>query len=777
MATIIKRFDTLITVYHKVGRGTLVGIDSIFGDTPHPSTGNRITGFQYDKATWKSEEAFNTAHVIPTLWDPSEMEEDYFQSGIGDEQDLEVQKIQSHEINDQSVWLPTINHGYYYDLNDEHYLFSDDSHIDYVSISGVTTSGTNYKQLTYQPKAGIPIIARQYRWDTTTNKYKTDIDISKVINFTGLLDENNQELITVLPPNNILWSNVNTLHTEFLIDVNTEPPTAYFNKQYCDPVGEERLSTTGMSSADLLDLQYVGVTTGEANQELHLKYSPVDSTKPVQVVLELGGQDFELWSGVNQLTSGVLGQFLVDYDLGIIRFGDEIFGGLPSLGYSAYATYTKSLSIEYEPEFTRDIIENSQADINPIRRYTDTGFVFLKSANSDVSSITLEADLIEQTTDMFGPLYMGNDFATVIATVYGPNGETIEGETVTFEIVSREIGGFTTEGSVVSAVTDNNGQAQTLYNAPRTIESMGAATDTVTVSGSTSNIFVEDFEPQSSESSLFLFQVAKEDAILGIPESELLSFYEDYLDELGIPVATGVNVNVGPVLKTEIDSLGSYSWIAGARAEQIRWEILHRYVHNLATPKTYEEEDLITGKKTIVAVMDSDAVNPYTGTTPAMTPLQPDSFEVTSSGTRVYFDQVLPAINGGSDHKSYLIIGPVKVELRAYAYNERLNTTIYSNTITLLIDIAPAMKGLIDIDTVNSVPSGLLLNADYYDQNSFDMSPVTLTDTGVLPLGFRIRSSGITLASALDGITFINLNPELQFVSTPVLGHEFRVQL
>jgi hypothetical protein len=72
------------------------------------------------------------------------------------------------------------------------------------------------------------------------------------------------------------------------------------------------------------------------------------------------------------------------------------------------------------------------------------------------------------------------------------------------------------------------------------------------------------------------------------------------------------------------------------------------------------------------------------------------------------------------------------------------------------------------------MPSGLLGNAYFWDQQNIELESVNITTSGLLPIGWRIRSDGITIAAALDGITFLDLNPLSEPSDNP-LSHEFQV--
>jgi hypothetical protein len=753
LAKFAASFDTQLNIYRRVGVDLNVGVASKYVTEEHPNTDNLIEGWKYDETRWGTDLEDNAAFSVPTLWDPSTLGiSNNFVTGIGDNNDLKVLQVVEKQDDFVNAWRPEVLHGHYYVSQNEYYLHSDDGVVEYPTYSGMVPSGGNTFQLNYTPKLGIPIIARSYEWDDDAGQYTIDRDIRKKIDFSGQVTTSGILPTRVGP--NIVWQNVSTAEKEFLLDYATVPPTVYFNQQIVEQVGEFYTTLSGLSTNELNLMDEVGTAGAEANQQYQLRYSPVDRTMPIQLLMDYEGAGIVEWDVVETLTSGVFNQAALDYDLGIIKFGGAEEGGLPPYGSSIRLAYHKTVGVEYEPTNSRDIVGGDDSDLNPIRRYSGSGFVHLRRTALDVHSLTLTAQLPEISSNYYGPLFLGNDYAVLECEALARSGETIEGLRVNFEILDFSAGSFGADETAIG-ITNGEGVAKTIYNPPRTVEELGGTTDNITFSGLTTTLSFNNYAPPSEDAELFLFQVAREDHILGVSRNDLAQYYEDFLvaEELGGPEITGV--------------IGGFS-------PAVQWEILHRAAHQLQTPIVYEEGDLRTGKKTVVAELNPEAINPHTGTTPAYAPVQPESFAVTGpTSVDVQFDTTLPDITTGSITKSYLIVGPTNVRIRAWALNERLNTIVYSNTITVLVDVPPAAKGLVNIDAVNSVPSGLLLNTLYWDQNDREFEEVEVTTSGLLPLGFRLRSPGITLASALDGLTFLDLQP-LNTIGATV-AHQFTV--
>lgn len=751
MAYFRSLFDAQVAIYKTSTPSNLTGFRSRFTTDPVKATGNTIKGFGFDDSFWRNATDDNDLTVLTNLWDPS-LGDVPIRSGIGDGADLALTEVALERFNNKDVWRPALNHGYYYDEEEERYLFSDDSLTVYpangavvVNNIDVTISGGNYLDLQFAPKPGIPILARGFKWDRSAYTYNVFESAIKKVEFTPL-----QEDLLTLVGGEIIWDNVNTSKKEFLLDYSSTLPRVIFNQEVSSLVGRY---SVGNTPSEISAMETVGTFTDDEYQEHNLTFSPVDRTKTVQVLVS-GVSGFTEYSVVSGLQSGQQDQVVIDYDLGLLKFGNAEEGGQPETDAVIYAAYYKTLALEYEPDKSRDTVLQVPGDLNPIRHHKADGFVFVGQVPEEVSSLILSAELPEISTNYFGPLYVGNDFANIIATVLDRNGNPVEGIEVFFEKISGDNDVNFGSDDTATAISDGDGEAITLLNGPSTITSLGGVTDDISVGVSGSQLYIDAYFPPTSEEDLYIYQVQVTDNILGIPKASLLQFYENYIDEQEIDPSQAT----GPVVTWNIDDLGDYSWISGAYEDLIKWEIIHRSVHRMTTPITYEADDITTGKRNIVAVLDNDAVNPHTGTTPALVPLQPIFYTITESGTYVDFDQTLPPITA-SGVRSYQVIGPEKVTLRAYTFNPLNNRRIESNTIEVLIDIPESGKGLYNIDAINSVPSGLLGNAYFYNQKNIELEDVNISSTGLLPLGWRIRSPGITIASALDSVTFIDINP------------------
>ncbi len=706
---------------------------------------------------------------------------------------MELRYISSSGIQSSSVdnlWSPIINHGYFYDFNEDNYLFSDDSIVVTPSYSGIVggfnssiANGFSTVVLPEFPKVGSPILARTFAWNEGDGEYDIDVEYRKKVNFTGKRQSDGSSLVTYSGDTNaIYWQNIETSDPEFIVTysgfvTSGVAPSIIFNRQVVSPVGT--ITASGVPTFTTLD--NIGYFE-EEGQQFHFSSAPVDRTSPIRVFSwnEASGgaiSSYKEWLSIPSGISFTGDQVLVDSDLGTIRFGTIASGqNLPGIGNKIGAHYYKSTQIEFEPENTQDSVVALEANLNPIYRRSGRGFVYISTSAIDPATVTLTADLPLLSSDKYGPLYIGSNFCPVVATVKDSKGNTLEGISVDIEITSSPVAGtFGSSAHEVTSVTDEYGEARSFYNPPRTIAEIGeeidAAHHSVDASPSypdfpavtnattltTSNILLESSD---SPDDIYVYGVYTDDPVLGVQygtisatdlAAQAAEYYERYIIAEDIYGETGM-VPSGIVSTTAID-----------------WEDGYRMIWNLTRPTIFESNAGL-GRRMLLTEYDADALNPHTIANGAWVPKQP--FKIETAGTNSYniiFDTssvAIPAPSGSLN--SYFVVAPTSVKLKAHVYNPRLNRTIYSNEIEIKLDIPNYMNGLWLVDGVNSM-------------NIEEISSLITTalEGKKLPLGFRLRSSSITLAAALDGITFLDVNstedPSTTPSTWPALGMTFTV--
>lgn len=727
-------------------------------------------GWKWDLTTWPDDENRHDT-CIPSLCDAlfSGIPSDYWQSGIGGGKDLEltdfIETYTSGIASDFNTheWIPVVKHGTFFLGPYRNYLYGDDSvYHNLKSTDLLPGCGVNYLEIPDGSKLGIPITARQYKWLDENNRYSVAIDVKQKGFFTGIRDSDLARVDTFnLDKNEIIFSGVDTAAQEFIVYFSGSPRTEYlvFNQQFSTAVGN---GTAGEG-------EVVGYATGRDNEVFNIDYSPIDGSILPVIYTYIAGTPLvnQEWTPVSGLATTLTGyQVGIDYDLGLIKFPGSA-GSKPNAGDTVEIHYNKTVQIEYEPSESTELVECLEANANPVQSYENGEFIFLTDRYQEPAYITLSADLDEISTNIFGPLYIGNNQTKLIATVTDQAGTAIEGEEVTFSMTTTlNIGNFGSGGNRTKlALTNATGQAKAYYRSPSTIEDLGEyIVDPGVVDNSpsypgvtqTKTFRVSSLPMTGGAEDVTLFKVWTDDLTLGYrdpsisidPAVQLADYYNDYFVE---------NEIYGPT--------GLYPGTTTSEPLADTWEYTYRYIWNLIVPVIYDG----TGGRKVVVFEENvaDTLDPHEFNTPAVAPFKPiDVITISSTVFDVVYDTstyVLDDPDPSGINPAYFLVSPVMVEFQASVYIARIGRTLYSNTITIQLDIPSHMDGTWLIDNLNSVDleeiSPILAAKD----------PASILNKKVI-FGMRLKSDNITLAGALGGITFLDINSRFSPDIWPSLG-------
>jgi len=760
-----------------------VGHESIYVDVPHPATNQTIGGWEWDRSTWPSDVQFDALEHVPALYDASVsgLNLSYWQGGIGDGNDLLLLSIENEVYSGVDIWTPKIFHGHFYPGYEEWYLYSDDYQTEYFTASGIAV-GRQYLDMQHIPKAGVPLQVRRYRYNSLTGQYSIDLDLEKVIEFEA-----------------------SGMNYQFIVDTNQIPPRVWLDDDYSEEIGQALSPVSGVvPPGDLIGMESIGLSTGQPSQEFFSEYSPIDRSAIVELWSHVGGTDMIQWEVIHPLddftTSGY--QVKVDYDTGSFQFGSVV----PVIGRALVARYTKGMALMYEPQWGRDYILAPTANVNPIAAATHRGFIQAGTIPSEPASITLEAEL-PGTSNPAYIINLGNNSGRIIATVRDPSGNPLEGHEVLFEVENPQIGYFGGTNRTITAVTNAEGQAKVFYNSPRTIQDVGQATTEVGYSGANTVMYVDNIPDPGTLTDLFFYKVHETDDVLGIEDTQISTYYTDFFDEEDIVGDTATE-----------DWEGTHRAIHG---------MLTPVSYTSEELTVGKKTILLTSDRS--TVVDPHTGNVRSSSPYPLSPLQPDVIDDVGTDTeprlKLTFQNLALPLIGTNDTKAYFIVGTSRTSLIASTTSARTRKTIYSNSIGMLVEIPSTLNGTYQAEELGDAPSGLMtavtdvrllsdvqilttsgLDTFYEDyleervwtgpasgyetypdwfrrtrrgdtvglaQTSFSMETILLdpaldTVAGEIPLGFRLKSSGIRLASVLDQVTYIDPNDHLPSGYFPV---------
>jgi len=723
-------------------------------------------GWEYNIKKWNSLFDLRLP-TLPRLADMSTQgvrESEYFKSGVGDIStgDLYINEIQELFRNNERQWLPEVRNGWYYRYKTPYFLYSDNSRIQYIDATENRDS-RNYLKLHVEPGMDTPVLAATLKRNPKTKTPDYYIKIKQVAQFSGVyIDGEEQE--TVSDAGKIYWDKVDFLKREFIIDNNIEGETSlYFNRDFTETHG-----VIPQTFQDLAACEVLGVSSGAPWQVYYLKYFPVlaDTTFHLYVADSstwVEWERVESWFDFINLTTVYEDQnrYYVDKDLGIVYLGSGQRGGVPNIGQQIVATYNSTLRVEYEENDIDTTISAIEADVNPITQHLNQGFVVITHDQLEPASIVLDINKrkipFTANPTLYGPIDTGTDYAVLRATVKSTEGTLVPDILVGFTLSPTGVGTLD-GGTESSSVTDGQGQAYSSYQSPLAADDLGFYS--ITVRPSThplyddtgyKEVIIKQAEAglEGQESELYLYQVLKDDILQGYHSVDEYIDHQIYIGELSIP-----------------------PWVDGDSEKEQIWrdEITLKYDFRdwIGSDEFYSSGKL-TGRNVVVYKLDPTGDSEYNGDNwnsqaihplgdqndvvpigdatsglkqlGAVVPLRPELAEKITDASDEYFgmyriiypEDAIPdpePDNISNTLGGYWLVGPRNVKFRAHCFSDFYNRIIYSNEITARISLPDYMLG------------------EY-------LTPLLER----VPYGWKIAEDTNSAAAALDGATFITINP------------------
>jgi len=474
---------------------------------------SEIGGFNWDERVWPSGDEEKAASYFPVLWDPSRggINYDRFQSGIGHGDDLKFNGVELRRVNNNYEWNPLIHHGHYYRHYNERYLYSHESINDKLSesedVNGNTVNVYNYE---LKLKDFIPVSANVYMRSDVEGIHSIDTRIRQRNTFSGLIQDG-EVLSTEDSNGDIIWANVDTLKNEFIIDRDNSK--FIFNKIFIERVGTSSGSPT---LDDVLSCELIGESSEKPDLIFTTGLFPLNKDSAKIYVLNTSDNSFEEWTVVSNIEDVAPGEKSVelDYDTGFVFFGDEDnYGAIPPLLSKIYITYEKTARIEYEPVSSSDD-KLSDIDVNPLRLGTNRGFLLLSERDNFLARIEVTVNKPSLGVGLYGPMYIGGDYATITARAFNISNQPISDVEITFDIASGDFGNLNGQSGPVTSITDFNGYAYAIAGSSSSLDSVSQ--ETTNLSGDQKQLFLDEsvYGVVGSE-DVSLFQIKTQDSGIG----------------------------------------------------------------------------------------------------------------------------------------------------------------------------------------------------------------------------------------------------------------------
>ena len=427
-------------------------------------------------------------------------------------------------------------------------------------------------------------------------------------------------------------------------------------------------------------------------------------------------------------------------------------------------SYQETFSVQYEPYFSKGKVSAVTANVNPIHSGVNKGFVQITTEILEPYEITLNADLpiVSNGNKSYYNLELGNNTGKLIATVKNKVGTLLEGVKVYFDW------GLTND---LSSITDHTGRAIMYYNSPATIEDIGDYVLQTDLDFTQDPVMFDVANvPQNTPlNNIWIFALYHTDPFFGLKDQTAIDqYYTNYITDEG----------------------STYS-ADEQQAEESYRDVNFIDINNPARPRNISsmEESKKGGQKRLILKEISVApyVNPNDGTAAALNnevwwPVFPTSL----TGSQVGYDSSdLPDATERQSINSYFIVSNQVQAIQAYAYNSA-GEKIWSNTIEIQISLPDSVNGTYYSASLAepyvsellrglfNLPSKSLDSEDNYQgfypnqttEDNTNPNFITLSQGNEvkIPIGFRIKTpnSGITVASLLEQVTFINPHGETE---------------
>lgn len=791
-----------------------------------------------------------------------------WQAGVGGATDLLLDHIELVPIDYfKNILAPILKPGQYAVGSSHYHLYSDRSHVEYITPDDVfTDDGVEYNmiELDYVPDLDWPITAAIYErlpnLETTYHRF-----IKHTEEFTGELTSHSRA-DTVDDDGTINWLDVDSQYEhEFLIqvdDINTTEPVykLFFNKNYLFSYEEPAGGMLTLDCAEDLKgyLDFVGTSNGNPCQVFYTKYLPLYKSESldsvtVYAVYPSGActdpSTIDTWNTVETLDWSVEdADVAVDFDLGRIVFGGDdpqftktthtintvvttipvistegfsrrgylrledgfdeeqvsytsktdteflgvtrgVFattpdtwlkntsisqiqqGALLQEGAQIYVAYTATPRVEYEPLFTtKEYFVNSYKDVSPYKNVQSEGLLALSRREQEVASISVSVNKSLIAGNIYGPVYLGNDYAILEIMALDADGIGVPNIALT---ISLDGIGSILEGSIV--YTDNNGKAYATYKSPVNPDALGHySTSGVYDSGDTVLTFDADARfLELSPQDIYLYQVTKDSPVIGTlgygasvegietdiygNSNQAISIFLDvepkYFDD-GIAYLTDGATTETRLIKHFLRSQPGHSNVVNppTSAEDVMNNLLARTIHldqpTLITPTSIRlieagaiewDNAVYNGRKSIVYRLEDQSgdgyVHPSMPIDTVYAPLRPidieDNITLRYDGTLTLPDPDDNNVNVGA----YFSYSPQDVTITISTSNNGCISGEISEEIQLRIELPPYMLG------------------------------VYVASSARVPYGFRIKSDTFDAASAISASTFLTINSVARYGS------------
>jgi hypothetical protein len=494
------------------------------------------------------------------------------------------------------------------------------------------------------------------------------------------------------------------------------------------------VSCGGYKPSDLV----VSSSVSETDTEVMFFVSSDISTYPMRGLVTIGSETIAYTHRAHDRLMGCIRGYLgttqeahvIGSKIEFVQRGSAI----PSNG-SLYLYFESTVRVDCE--ITDHKIRTGEVDCRPSKHSSASQIVQISSKIRDLDHIVLECEKPVLGSNIYGPVYFGNDTAKCIATAYDSMDNVVDSLEVTLEILDPIRGLLDGEMTSSSKLTNSVGKSFYYYNAPVDWTEYSYKFDSVTYDGSSTVFAFDALPPAVDLHDIYVFQILKHDPTYG---------------------STGVRYNIETIVNsTTMPGAASVVKLDGLPGEEFEGGLAYFLSGSIVSTKSIVKtqgnyiylSDIVITSSTQVWLLERDALSwdssvlngvpmimyswstqaqhPVTRATGAYMPIAPASITTTSIVYSETFPQPAPD-DITSNLGGYMIMAPAKVALRAKAVDPYTGELVYSNTIYLVLNLPNYLVG---VDRSGALP---------------------------IPKGFNLISTVENIGNGLGGANFLTIN-------------------
>ena len=436
-------------------------------------------------------------------------------------------------------------------------------------------------------------------------------------------------------------------------------------------------------------------------------------------------------------------------------------GMVPPQGSVIYIGYYTTPRIEYAATYGSEATVADDIDVRPIVVPEANGIVYISRRPLDLHRITLETDK-DSMSPVYGPVYVGADYALLTATAYSAGDEPVPRQRLTIEQTSAPpflglLGGVADD---YTSLANYDGQVTTSFSAGVDLDTFFVPVGEQGADGLGTVLYVSGDYTNIDLDEIYVYVVTKDDPMRGTVGLVTTYLIGSYSATSPLP---GAVAQIAPdrvygqptVIVSDLYPDGAFDggtirvvmvdgisheadilyWRGGVAHLSTGWTIIPANISYIVMNKANWvawNASSLNGRKRVLYIYDPTRLHPVTGVAGAYFPLRPTGSSLTGGRTRFTLGHTVPqydAYDTTCNVGGYLVFLPRTVTFRAYGDSSISGRRVWSDTLSLRVDLPPYMKG------------------------------VYLDGSTEVPYGWRLPSDDLDAASGLGGATFVTVNP------------------